>query len=171
VLGNDDPEIVCQPGETCLVKRRSGWRFLEAPPDLALVTLGEGVGWAVAGAALLRLGDHWERVGPPGAFHAADTLFATRDRAWVVETAADLVHAFDGTAWTASPSPVAHPRALWGARPAALWLAGDGGLAFFDGKAWRLVADAPAPLTAVAGRAGEVWVGGGRGLFRVEAGR
>ena len=67
------------------------------------------------------------------------------------------------------PSPVTRPRAIWGARPDALWLAGEGGLACFDGKAWRQVPTAPAPLAAVAGRgADEVWVGGERGLYRVE---
>jgi hypothetical protein len=172
VLGNDDPEIVCQPGEACLVKRRSGWRFLDAPADIVQVTLGEGVGWAIAGLGLLRLGDRWERVGTPGEWGTADALFATRDRAWVIETATGRVHAFDGEAWRSIASPVVRPRALWGAHRDALWLAGEGGLAFFDGKAWRRVADAPAPLSAVAGRnATEVWIGGERGLYRIEARR
>jgi hypothetical protein len=168
VLGDDDPEIVCQPGDTCLVKRRSGWRFTDAPANLVQVTLGEGVGWAVAGAQLLRLGEKWEPVGPPGEWHAADALFATRDRAWVVETAAGRVHAFDGTAWHAVPSPVTRPKALWGARGDGLWLVGEGGLAFFDGKAWRPVAGAPAPLAAVTGLGADVWVGGEHGCYRVE---
>jgi hypothetical protein len=169
VLGDADPEIVCQPGETCVEKRRSGWRFLESPPDLTHVTLGEGVGWGVAGKQLLRLGEHWEKVGEPGSWRAADALFATRDRAWIVETAAGRVHAFDGTTWTSIPSPIERPRALWGARADALWLAGDGGLAFFGGTTWRRVADAPAPLADVAGRgADDVWIGGERGLFRIE---
>jgi hypothetical protein len=64
---------------------------------------------------------------------------------------------------------VAGPRALWGARPDARWLAGGGGRAVFDGTAWRRVADAPAPLTAVGGRGdGDVWIGGKRGLYRIE---
>jgi hypothetical protein len=172
VLGNDDPEIVCQPGDTCLVKRRSGWRFLEAPADIGHVTLGEGEGFAIAGKQLLRLGDHWEPVGPPGEWGVADALFATRDRAWVVETAAGRIHAFDGARWQAVPSVVERPHALWGARGDALWLVGDGGLGFFDGQGWRTVAEAPAPLAAVAGRgADEVWVGGEHGLFRIEPGR
>ena len=169
VLGKVDPEIVCRPGDTCLVKRRSGWSFVDPPADLQQVTLGGGVGWAVAGTQLLRLGDRWEPVGPPGAWRVADALFATGDRAWVVETAAGRVHAFDGARWQAVPSPVERPRALWGAHGDALWLAGEGGLGFFDGAGWRRVADAPAPLSVVAGRgADDVWVGGEHGLFRIE---
>jgi len=169
VLGTADPEIVCQPGDTCLVKRRTGWRFLDAPADLRWVTLGEGVGWAIAGKQLLRLGDRWESVGPPGEWRVADALFATGDRAWVVETTAQRVHTFDGVRWQTVASPVERPRALWGPRGDALWLAGEGGLGFFDGQVWRRVADAPAPFSAVAGRGeGEVWVGGDRGLFRID---
>jgi len=169
VLGNDDPEIVCQAADTCVVKRRTGWRFIAAPADIVQVTLSEGVGWAIAGAQLLRLSEGWERVGPPGEWRAADAMFATRGRVWVVETAAGRVHAFDGAAWRMTESPLERPRALWGASRDALWLAGDGGLAFFDGHSWRRVEDAPSPLAAVAGRsADEVWVGGARGLYRIE---
>jgi hypothetical protein len=168
VLGTADPEIVCQPGDVCLVKRRSGWATIPAPADVSRVALGEGVGWAVAGRQLFRLGGAWESAGPPGTWSQADALFATRDRAWVVETAAARVHAFAGGAWTVTPSPITGPRALWGARADALWLAGDGGLAFFDGASWRRATDAP-PLLAVLGRSErDVWAGGPRGLYRVE---
>jgi hypothetical protein len=169
VLGTADPEIVCQPDDACLVKRRSGWTTIGSPADLTRVTLGEGVGWAVAGRQLLRLGAGWEPAGTLGTWARADALFATRDRAWVVETGAACVHAFDGATWTAAPSPIAGPRALWGARADALWLAGEGGLAFFDGSSWRRVNEAPAPLAAVLGRGeADVWVGGAKGLHRVE---
>jgi hypothetical protein len=172
VLGNDDPEIVCQPGDTCVIKRRTGWRFIDAPADISLVTLGQGEGFGVAGKQLLRLGERWEKLGPPGEWQSADMLFALRDRAWIVETAAGRVHAFDGAGWQVVASPVERPRAIWGARKDALWLAGEGGLAFFDGSAWHRVKDAPAPLAVVAGRGeGEVWIGGERGLYRVELAR
>lgn len=82
VLGTADPEIVCRPGEVCLVKRRSGWSSVKAPPDLQRVVLGGDVGWAVAGQTLLRLGDDdWHPAGPPGAWKTADALFATREKA------------------------------------------------------------------------------------------
>jgi len=171
VLGTADPEIVCRPGDICIVKRRTGWTMMAAPADIARVTLGDGVGWAVAGRRLLRLGAGWESAGAEGTWSAADALFATRDRAWIVETDGGRIHAFDGAAWSVAASPIDRPRALWGARPDALWLAGEGGLAFFDGRVWRRVADAPAPLAAVAGRsADDVWIGGDPGLFRIERG-
>jgi hypothetical protein len=169
VLGTADPEIVCQPTSVCLIKRRSGWTIFPAPADVVQVTLGEGTGWGVAGQKLLRLDGHWAPAGPPGSWASADALFALRDRAWVVETAAGRLHAFDGARWTVTPAPIEGPRALWGARADALWLAGDGGLAFWDGAAWHRVPGAPAPLAAVLGRdADDVWIGGAAGLYRVE---
>ena len=170
VLGTADPEIVCRPGEVCLVKRRSGWTTIEAPGDLRRVVLGGGVGWAVAGRSLLRLGDDgWKAVGAPGSWQSADSLFATRDRAWIVETGEGRLHAFDGASWSVTPSPLARPHALWGATESALWLAADEGLACFDGTTWRRALDAPKPLAVVAGRSkDDVWVGGAGGLFRIE---
>ncbi len=151
------------------------WIRMPLPFSLANINLWairDGEGWAIAGTQLLRLGERWEPVGAPGEWRVADALFATRDRAWVVETAAGLVHRFDGAAWHATASVIARPRALWGARPDALWLAGDGGLAYFDGGGWQRVVGAPTPLTAVGGRgADEVWIGGEGGLFRVERSR
>jgi hypothetical protein len=170
VLGTAEPEIVCRPGDVCLVKRRSGWSSVKAPVDIQRVVLGGGVGWAVAGQTLLRLGDdNWHPAGPPGSWKTADALFATREKAWIVETSAGLIHIGGGAAWQVTTAPLAHPRALWGATADALWLVADEGLAFFDGSVWHLVPGAPTPLTAVAGRsADDVWVGGGGGLFRIE---
>ena len=173
VLGTAEPEIVCRPGDVCLIKRRSGWASVKAPPDIQRVVLGGGVGWAVAGQTLLRLGaDAWEPVGAKGSWQSADALFATREKAWILETSAGLIHTFGAAAWTITTAPLAHPRAIWGATENALWLVGDEGLAFFDGALWRPVPGAPAPLASVIGRsADDVWIGGSGGLFRVERAR
>ena len=173
VLGTADPEIVCRPGEVCLVKRKSGWTTVQAPADIRRVVLGGGVGWAVAGQALLRLGDDgWKPAAAPGSWQSADALFATADRAWIVETHPGRIHAFDGASWQVTTAPLARPRALWGATGEVLWLAADEGLACFDGTTWRRILDAPAPLVSVLGRSVEdVWVGGAGGLFRIALAR
>ena len=170
VLGTAEPEIVCRPGDVCLVKRRSGWGSVTAPPDIQRVVLGGGAGWAVAGQTLLRLGPGaWEAAGPKGTWLKVDALFATREKAWIVETSAGRLHTFDGAAWTVTTAPLTRPRAIWGATDEALWLVGEEGLAFFDGSVWHPVRGAPAQLTTVAGRsADDVWVGGGGGLFQIE---
>jgi hypothetical protein len=168
VLGDKDPEIVCRLGDACVVKRRSGWTFVPIPADLERVALGEDVGWAVGGHAIHRLDERFHVLGDPGSWQRADDLFALHDRAFVVETDAGRIHAFDGSRWQVTPSPIPRPRAMWGASANALWLVGDG-IAFFDGSAWR-VAPPVGAFAAVLGRsASDVWVVGAAGVFRVRA--
>jgi len=169
VLGIDDPEIVCRPGDICIIKRVSGWTMIAAPEDLRRVALGAGVGWGIAGRKLVRLGGAWEVVGPPGAWEAEGGLFATKDRAWVIETTRGRIHLFDGATWQVLASPLANPRGGSATSAESVWLVGDGGLAHFNGKVWRVAKDAPGPLAAIATRGDQdVWVGGARGLFHVE---
>ncbi|APR87751.1 hypothetical protein A7982_13100 [Minicystis rosea] len=169
ILGTKDPEIVCRPATLCIIKRRSGWTMIPAPADIEQVTLGDDVGWGVGGRTLYHLGARFEAAGNQGPWQHADALFALRDRAYVLETEAARVHVFDGKAWQTSPSPIAHPRALWGSSASALWLVGDG-LAFFDGASWRVATKARGPFKAVLGRnADDVWIGGASGVFRISA--
>lgn len=168
ILGTRDPEIVCRPAAICIIKRRSGWTMIPAPSDIERVTLGEDVGWGVGGKTLYRLGDRLAAVGARGTFARADALFALRDRAWVIETEAARIHAFDGERWRVTASPIADPRAMWGATESALWLVGDG-IALFDGASWLVARDARGPFSAVLGRsADDVWIGGKEGLFRAK---
>lgn len=169
VLGTRDPEIVCRPTATCILKRRTGWTVIPAPADIERVTLGDDVGWGVGGQTLYRLAEAFRPAGERGAWKQADHLFALRDRAWVIETETARIHVFDGSAWHVIPSPIPRPRAMWGASASALWLVGDG-IAFFDGTSWRVAPEAPGPFTAVLGRsADDVWIGGNDGVFRVTA--
>jgi hypothetical protein len=173
VLGTKDPEIVCRPGDQCIVKRRTGWTFVPAPPAVERVVLGGDVGWALGGDTVYRLGDAFRAAGPAGSWAHADDLFALPDRAWVIETATSRVHALEGApgearAWRVTPAPIPHPRAMWGTSPSALWLVGDG-IAYFDGARWSVAADA-GTFAVVAGRgADDLWVAGPSGVYRVEA--
>jgi hypothetical protein len=168
ILGTKDPEIVCRPGSICIIKRRSGWTMIPAPADIERVTLGADQGWGVGGRTLYRLRDRFVAVPERGTFTRVDDLFALRERAFVIETEAARIHAFDGSAWRVTASPIAHPRAMWGATESALWLVGDG-IALFDGASWLVSPDVRGPFRAVTGRsADDVWVGGREGAFRVE---
>lgn len=167
VLGTADPEIVCRPGDACLVKSVRGWDTVPAPAGIERVTLGEGVGWAIAGRGVLRLGKKgWDGAGS-GSFAHADGLFALHDAVWIVEHDTDRLHVVEAGAETVSRAPLRGPRCLWGTRRDDLWLVGDEGLAHFDGRRWIAATDVR-DLRVVGGRGpGEVWVGGLSGLYRV----
>lgn len=168
VLGTADPEVVCRPGDLCLIKRISGWSSLPAPSDLSRVAISNGVGWAAAGKQLLREGRTWTPVGTPGPWQRAGTLFLVGERAFVLEPERRLIHEFANGLWRSSESPVGAPSAIWGAAPDALWLVGEGGVARFDGNVWRKVDTAPSELTTVLGsKTGEVWFSGKSGVYRV----
>jgi hypothetical protein len=84
-------------------------------------------------------------------------------------TADDTLYRLDDQGWTKYSSPVKGPRALWGDKATAIWIAGDGGAGFFDGNDWRLVAGAPKHLRAVVGQGRQVWLGGPSGLWHGQA--
>jgi len=166
LLGTADPEIVCQPGESCLIKRVSGWRKITAPAGLTRVGLSLGSGWAVAGPSLFNLDKDWVVLGALGPWQKADDAFVRGAQACVVEHDASRLHHFDGQAWQSSASPVTGPRSLWGDAD-ALWLAGDGGAALLDADGSFQPASGVGRVAQVLGRAGgDVWLCGDNGVFR-----
>jgi hypothetical protein len=164
LLGTADPEIVCRPGESCLLKRVSGWAKASAPAGLSRVGLSLGQGWGIAGKSLFRLGKDWQALAT-GSWQTADDAFLRGEEACVVEHDASRLHHFDGTAWHASAAPVSGPRSIWGGE-GALWLGGDGGAATFESGAFRKV-EGVTHVTQVLGRdAGDVWLCSSDGVFR-----
>lgn len=164
VLGTADPEIVCRVGESCLIKRISGWSKASAPAGLEQVGLSLGRGWAIAGSALFRLDKDWSRLAP-GPWHKADAAFVRGEHACVVERSGNRLHHFDGNAWHSSPSPVAGPRSLWASED-SFWVAGDGGAARREGDTFDKI-ESVGSLAQVIGRdAADVWLCGDRGVFR-----
>lgn len=165
VLGTADPEIVCRPGESCLVKRVSGWVKASAPAGLSRVGLSLGVGWGLAGKAFYHLGKDWEPVAAPGPWQSADDAFVRDADACVVEHDAGRLHHFDGEAWHSVSSPVTGPRTIWGSVE-SLWIGGDGGAAVFTDGSFQTLT----PILHVAqilGRsADDVWLCASEGVFR-----
>ena len=168
VLGTADPEVVCRPGDVCLIKRLSGWTNLPAPADLTHAAIARGNGFVLAGRQIFRADREWVSSGPPGPWEKAGALFAVDERLFVLEPERALIHELANGAWTSVPSPVGAPTSLWGATATQLWLVGAAGLAHFDGKLWRPVPGAPPGLVSVLGRsADDVWFAGASGLYRL----
>lgn len=165
LLGTADPEIVCRPGQSCLIKRVSGWAKASAPPSLERVGLSLGAGWALSGSQLLRLERDWVPLGTPGSWQHADDAALRGDHACVVERTTSRMHHWDGESWHASAAPVSGPRSLW-ASETSLWIGGDGGAARLeDGAVTR--ASVSGPIAQVLGRsASDVWLCGQSGVYR-----
>lgn len=165
LLGTADPEIVCRPGERCLIKTVNGWAKASSPSGLERVGLSIGGGWAVAGKTFFKLEKDWRAL-PAGTWSKADDGFVRDDHACVVEHDANRLHHFDGSAWHASPAPVSGPRSLWG-NAETLWVGGDGGAAAFSDGQFRAVKAAPRSVVQVLGRASDdVWLCSAEGVFR-----
>jgi hypothetical protein len=168
VLGTADPEVVCRPGDVCLIKRLSGWTTLPAPAELTHAAISAGKAWAIVGQQLYRADREWAPITPVGPWQRAGALFAVGEQVFVLEPERALLHELHAGTWKTSPSPVGAPSSLWGATPTQLWLLGSAGVAHFDGKSWRPVAAAPPGLVSVLGRnADDVWFAGASGLYRL----
>ena len=169
LLGTADPEIVCRPGISCLIKRISGWSKASVPAGLSRVGLSLGTGWALAGSSLYRLEKDWVLVGQASQatlWQTADDALIRGERACVVERKADRMHHFDGESWQSSKSPVSGPRSLW-ASPTSLWVAGDGGAKVYRNGAWAALPSSVGAVAQVLGRGdGDVWFCGAQGVFR-----
>lgn len=165
LLGTADPEIVCRLGESCLIKRVSGWAKASAPIGLSRVGLSLGNGWAIAGKTLFNLGKDWQAVAAPGPWQSADDAFVRGAEACVVERDASRLHHFDGQAWHSSPSPVAGPRSVWGSAE-SLWIGGDGGAAVFADGAFHKLAPALHVAQVLGRNANDVWLCTSEGVYR-----
>jgi hypothetical protein len=165
LLGTADPEIVCRPGQSCLIKRLSGWAKASAPSGLERVGLSLGAGWSLVGNQLFRLERDWTPLGAPGSWQRADDAALRGDHACVVERSASRMHHWDGERWHVSKSPVSGPRSVW-ASETALWIAGEGGaVRLEDGAVAR--ASVPPAMVQVLGRsANDVWLCGQSGVYR-----
>jgi hypothetical protein len=169
VLGWADPEVVCKRGDQCIIKRKTGWKFLPALANLPRVALCEGQAWAFEQNQLWSLEkDGWRAVAGAPAFGRITGVWgkSTAD-VWVADAGRKVLHHFAGSSWTEQPSPVEGPRAVWAPSPNEVWLAGDGGAARYDGKEWSLASDAPKGGLVVTSRdAREVWLAGSTGVWR-----
>jgi hypothetical protein len=168
VLGHADPEVVCKPGDRCIVKRRTGWKTIPAGPARERVELAGGSAWALREGAIARLDADatWTVVKVPGATGPIGGVWAAGDELWVSEPGAARLHHRKGGAWSTEPAPFASPRGLAGPSPDDVWVAGEAGLAHFDGARWSRVEGPRGPLAEVALRGREVWAAGESGVWR-----
>ncbi len=173
VLGYDDPEVVCKEGDVCLVKRRTGWSTVAGIELLPMRLAGSSV-FALRSGGLSQLGPDGFAVTPLSVPAATirDVWATGPNDVWVIverPPSGGLLRLTSGQV-RELPLPIAEPRALWASADDDVWVVGDGGLAWFDGQAFRRVLGADPPLSCVVGRGRDtLWVGGPTGVFRRES--
>jgi hypothetical protein len=170
ILGHDDPEVVCKLGDTCIIKRLTGWTMIPPPPEELWVELSGKHAVGVGATTAWRLGeDGWKALSETVPWAAAPGgLWASAgDTVWVTEPAKNRLHRWDGAGWSSHPSPQAEPRAIWGRGDDDLWLAAGGGAAHWDGQRWSRLAEPKGSLSDVRGGFdGAIWLAGETGVWR-----
>ena len=119
----------------------------------------------VYGASPVCTGDLWCWQGtvPQGNTLRAVFELAPSD-VWAAGDLGTILH-YDGTRWSATPSPVGVSlKGLWASSPTDVWAVGDNGfILHFDGGGWTVVATSPAGLglNAIWGTSStDIWAGG-----------
>lgn len=170
ILGHDDPEVVCKLGDTCIIKRLTGWTMIPPPPEVLRVELAGDYAVGVGETTAWRLGeDAWQPLSSAVPWSTAPGgLWASAgDTVWVTEPANDRIHRWDGKAWSSAASPQPAPRAIWGARDDDLWLAAGGGAAHWDGARWSRLAEPKGSFVDVRGGFDDaIWLAGEPGVWR-----
>jgi hypothetical protein len=131
VLGHDDPEVVCKVGDTCIIKRLTGWTNVPPASEPLRVDLWGGQAWGVGAGGLQRLeADGWH---PADLAWRATMPIAEPRAIWVVGAddvwlvGAGVFH-WDGSGWRAVKAPEGRFGDVRGTSATEVWIAGDAGL-------------------------------------------
>lgn len=170
VLGFEDPEVVCRPGVTCLVKRLTGWGRAPAHTQPTPIVLSNGEVFALHEDRVERLKkDAWVPLEPARSFRSPVDAWQEPNGALFVAEGDALVRLAGGV-WTELPAPLGAVSAVLGRTASDLFVAGAIGAAHYDGTTFRCIRDVPGPLTAIARVGADVWIAGDTGVYRTSPG-
>ncbi len=169
LLGYADPEVVCEPGAFCLVKRISGWGRVNADDEPRRLFLTDaGVYKQAEGRLWLLTGVEWTDVAPL-AFEPLDLCRDAVGATWLVGGTPSRVFILEqhGAGKLAPVDvPLKDARRLHCSAD-GVWVAGERTLALQDAAGWWGVPSPAGEITLLAGRtAGELWVGTSEGLYQ-----
>lgn len=169
VLGYADPEVVCRPGEICLIKRVSGWTRVPAHAEPQRIVLSGNRVWALGKPVLQRLeGNGFTQFEPAPQVTEARAVWADSDgQPWLVDGAPQRVLRFQDGQWQTIEAPLKMPRAILGRSADDVWLAGDDGVAHFAGGRFECVTGLPGPLRLLMLVGSGLWLAGAAGAFRI----
>jgi hypothetical protein len=170
VLGFADPEVVCRPNVTCLVKRITGWGRAVAHTEPVPIVLSNGQVFALHADRVDQLkNDTWTPLAPARSFQNPVDAWQEPNGAVFIAEGGALVRLSAG-AWRELVAPVGPLRAILGVSANDLFVAGASGAAHYDGTSFRCLRDVPGPLSTMARVGNELWIGGDTGLYRTSVG-
>lgn len=171
VLGEADPEAVCRLGDTCLMKRRSGWKQVPSPelPSHAIVRAFNGDGYALHEAGLSRQEEKgFVAVGGAPPWKTPRGFWIGPDGAAIVAADASLfVRSAGASAWDAQPLPVTEVLDVIGPATEPIAVVASGVLHRGPSGIERIGEDGLL-LDRVIAADGAVYVAGESGVFSIE---
>ena len=169
VLGYADPEVVCRPGDVCLIKRLSGWKSVPSPAAPLKVVLSEKDAWALASDHLQQLqAQGFVRYQPEQRLSEPSSVSGDPSTSlWVTDATPWKVFRLEAGAWQGLPTPLPRARAVHARSSTNVYVVGDQGAAHFDGKSFSCLAGVAGPLHTLLEVGEELWLAGGAGVFAV----
>ena len=169
VLGYADPEVVCRPGDVCLIKRLSGWKSVPSPTAPLKVVLSGKDAWALASDHLQQLqAQGFVRYQPEQRFSEPSSVSGDPTTGlWVTDATPSKVFRLEAGAWRELSTPLPRARAVHARSATDVYVVGDQGAAHFDGKSFSCLAGVPGPLHTLLEVGGELWLAGDAGVFAV----
>jgi len=135
--------------------------------DAMVLAVGQvgGEPWVLTDRALTQLeGDKLVVRAEPAPLASTVALWgASAGDLWAL--GAGIAHYVAGQGFRPTASPVGTPMAIWGPATDDVWLAGQLGVAHWDGRTWTRVIGLPGPVRDVFGIRGHVWFVTGDGLW------
>ena len=166
VLGFADPEVVCRPGVTCLVKRISGWGRAPAHDRPVPIVLSNDRVLALHDDHVEQLTKAaWTALSPARAFDRPKDAWQEPNGALFIAEGRALARLAEG-AWTTLLAPIGRIEAVFGRSADDLYVAGAAGAAHYDGRQFRCIRDVPGPLAVIARVGDDIWLAGATGIFR-----
>ncbi len=169
ILGEADPEVVCRPGEICLIKRVSGWGQTPADATPAWIQMaGHRVFKVTDSQVSLLVKDSWETLMGELPSGKVTSVWGDGKQALYL-VAGGVLFRKEGSKWASVATPFEASHALAAQNEAEIWVGGVTGLCRFapsKDASWHCANEKLGTVVQVEVTAEAVFAAGDKGLYR-----